>query len=43
MTHRLFKSNPAEAKWAYCIEYSVVCTPPSWSYVVGEVNPPTIF
>ena len=28
MTHRLFKSNPAEARWAYCIGDSVVCTPP---------------
>ena len=28
MTHRLFMSNPAEARWAYCIEHSVVCTAP---------------
>ena len=28
MTHSLFKSNPGEARWAYCIEYSVVCTRP---------------
>ena len=27
MTHRLFKSNPAEAKWAYCIGQSVAWTP----------------
>ena len=41
MTHRLFKSNPAEARWAYRIGHSVVCTP--WSYLVGEINPPIIF
>ena len=38
MTHRLFKSNPAEARWAYCIGDSVVCTPhppgPIW---LGEL------
>ena len=28
MTHSLFKSNPAEARWAYCIEHGVVCIPP---------------
>ena len=28
MTHRLFKSNPAEARWAYCIGQSVACTSP---------------
>ena len=28
MTHRLFKSNPAEARWEYCIGKSVACTPP---------------
>ena len=44
MTHSLFKSNPAEARWAYCIEHSVVCTPPPLGPIWwGEVNPPTIF
>ena len=28
MTHRLFKSIPAEARWAYCIGKIVACTPP---------------
>ena len=28
MTHRLSMSNSDEARWAYCIENSVVCTPP---------------
>ena len=48
MTHRLFKSNPAEARWPYCIGYSVVCTPtpnprpaPPLSYLVE--NPPIKF
>ena len=37
MTHRLFNSNPAEARWAYCIGYSVVYSPPGpiwWSELI---------